>query len=317
MKKFSILLLFTLLASAAVAQQKALYSQYMTNYFLLNPAVAGYGKNLNVKAGYRNQWVGFEGAPSTFYVSGEAALFQNGRRSRRRNQPYHGAGGYIYKDITGPTSRTGVLLSYAYHVPLNRTVYLSSGLFAGVQQYNFNADKIQMADSSNDRDPVTSGGNQNSFLPDLSVGTYLHSDQFFVGVSLFQVLGNKIFEFDNSKDASRLVRHLFVSGGYNFDINRNVTVAPSVLVKYVDPAPLQADINVKGIYNFSKSRRRSAYDDKVWVGASYRTQDALVALCGFQFMEQYELSYSYDITVSPIRHHSAGSHEIMVGFRVK
>ena len=55
----------------------------------------------------------------------------------------------------------------------------------------------------------------------------------------------------------------------------------------------------------------------MWVGASYRTQDALVALCGLQFMEQYELSYSYDITVSPIRHHSAGSHEIMVGFRVK
>ena len=317
MKRFALLLLFSLLASAVVAQQKALYSQYMTNYYLLNPAVAGYGKNLNVKVGYRNQWVGFEDAPATFYVSGEAALFQNGRQRNRRDQPYHGVGGYIYKDVTGPTSRTGALLSYAYHVPLNRTMYLSSGVFAGMQQFTFNAEKIQLADGSNDRDPVTSGGNQTSFMPDLSVGTYLHADQFFAGVSLFQVLGNKIFAFDDSKDASRLARHLFISGGYNFDINRNITVVPSLLLKYVDPAPLQADINVKGIYNFSKSRRRSGYDDKVWVGASYRTQDALVALCGFQFMEQYELGYSYDVTVSPLRHHSSGSHEITLGFRVK
>lgn len=65
MKKLSILLFFSLLASVAVAQQKALYSQYMANYYLLNPAVAGYSKNLNFKMGYRNQWAGFEDAPST------------------------------------------------------------------------------------------------------------------------------------------------------------------------------------------------------------------------------------------------------------
>ncbi|GHA55987.1 membrane protein [Pontibacter akesuensis] len=308
--------MFVLLASAAVAQQKALYSQYMTNYYLLNPAVAGYGKNLNIKAGYRNQWVGFDDAPATFYVSGEAALFQNGRRTPR-NKPYHGAGGYIYKDITGPTSRTGVLLSYAYHVPLNRTMYLSSGVFAGMQQYSFNANKIQLADGSNERDPVTSGGNETAFMPDLSVGTYLHSDRFFAGVSLFQVLGNKIFEFENSEVPSRLVRHLFVSGGYNFEVNRNITVIPSVLLKYVSPAPLQADFNVRGEYNFSKKRNKTNFDDKVWVGASYRTQDAVVALVGANFMEQYEVSYSYDITTSPIRHHSSGSHEIMIGFRMQ
>jgi len=316
MKKYTVFLFLSLLATAAVAQQKALYSQYMTNYFLLNPAVAGYGKNLNIKAGYRNQWVGFEDAPTTYYLSGEAALFQNRRSRPRRNQPFHGAGGYIYKDATGPTSRTGVLLSYAYHVPLTRTIYLSSGLFAGLQQYSFNASKIQLADGSNDKDPVTSGGNETAFMPDLSVGTYLHAEEFYVGVSLFQVLGNKIFEFDNAAVPSRLVRHLFISGGYNFDINRNITIAPSILLKYVEPAPLQADINVKGVYNFSK-RRKSAYDDKVWAGLSYRTQDALVVLGGLQFMEQYELSYSYDITVSPIRHYSSGSHEITLGYRVK
>lgn len=315
MKKFNILFLFLLLASAAVAQQKALYSQYMSNYFLLNPAVAGQSRDLNFKAGYRNQWVGFEGAPTTFYLSGETELFKDRGRGRKKAQAFHGAGGYIYKDVTGPTSRTGVLASYAYHVPLNRTMYLSSGVFAGVQQYSFNVNKIQLANGSNEQDPVTNGGSETAFMPDLSVGVFLHSKEFFVGASLFQVLGNKIFEFENSQTPSRLTRHLFVSGGYNFEIDRSITVVPSVLLKYAHPAPLQADINVKGIYNFNN--RRKGQNDLVWAGLSYRTDDAIVGIVGGQFKEQYELNYSYDITVSRMRHHSSGSHEITLGFRVK
>lgn len=315
MKKYNIIFLFLLFASAAVAQQKALSSQYMSNYFLLNPAVAGQSRDLNFKAGYRNQWVGFEGAPSTFYLSGETQLFKNRNRGRKKAQAFHGAGGYIYKDVTGPTSRTGVLASYAYHVPLNRTIFLSSGIFAGVQQYSFNENKIHLANGSNEQDPVTNVGSSTSFMPDLSVGTYLHSKEFFVGVSLFQVLGNKIFEFENSQDPSRLTRHLFVSGGYNFEIDRSITVVPSILLKYAHPAPLQADVNVKGIYNFNN--RRKGQNDLVWAGLSYRTEDAIVGLVGGQFMEQYELNYSYDLTVSRMRHHSSGSHEITIGYRVR
>ncbi|WP_299759998.1 type IX secretion system membrane protein PorP/SprF [uncultured Pontibacter sp.] len=314
MKNYILLLCFLLVSSVAVAQQKALYSQYMTNYFLLNPAVAGVEKDWNVKAGYRNQWTGFEGAPKTFYLSAETALFKRtiGKRIAR---PYHGAGGYIYKDQTGPISQTGVLFSYAYHVPINRSIYLSSGVFAGVQQYKFDEDKIHLANGSNERDPVTQQGSINAFMPDLSVGTYLHSETFFVGASLFQALGNKINKNNEIEDPARLSRHFFVSGGYNFDVNRNITVTPSVLIKYVSPAPVQADFNVRGQYHFTK-RRKTVYDDMVWAGVSYRTQDAVVGLVGVQFKEQYRLSYTYDITVSPMRHHSAGSHEIVLGFRM-
>ncbi|WP_460894146.1 PorP/SprF family type IX secretion system membrane protein [Rufibacter soli] len=318
MKKHLFILIFLLGATVAVAQQRAISSQYMTNYFLLNPAVAGYEKDLNVKAGFRNQWVGFEGAPKTFYVSGETALFQHqrSRGNRRRLKAFHGAGGYAYTDKTGPTTRSAVLASYAYHVPLSRELFLSSGVFAGFQQFKFDPNKVQLADNSNGIDPVTSTGMINSFMPDLTIGTFLHSEQFYVGISLFQVLGNKIFEAENTTESSRLTRHLYMSGGYNFEVQKNITVAPSLLLKYAGPAPLQADLNVKGIYNFSK-RKKTKADDQVWAGLSYRTQDALVGLVGCQFLGQYQVSYSYDITVSPMRNYSSGSHELMVGYRLK
>ncbi len=317
MKKHLILCCFLLCATVAAAQQKALYSQYMTNYYLLNPAVTGFDKDLAFKAGFRNQWVGFEGAPTTIYLSAETALFQKKRsRGQRSVKAYHGAGGYAYTDITGPTTRTAALLSYAYHVPLTRDLYLSAGIFAGFQQFRFNPNKIQLADNSNAIDPVTSGGMLNAFMPDMSLGTYLHSNEYFVGVSLFQVLGNKFFSVENSNAASHLTRHLFVSGGYHYAVNRTITLSPSVLLKYAHPAPIQADLNLKATKYFTR-RQKTKYDDHVWAGLSYRTQDALVGLVGFQFREQYQVSYSYDLTVSPLRNHSSGSHELTVGFRVK
>lgn len=313
MKNYILIFCFLLIGSAAAAQQKALYSQYMTNYYLLNPAVAGAGKDWNFKAGYRNQWVGFEGAPKTFYLSGEAALF---KKDIIEGQAYHGVGGYAYTDQTGPTTRTGMLLSYAYHVPLSEKIYLSSGVFAGVQQYRFDANKVYLAEGSNERDPVTSSGNLNSFMPDMSVGTYIHSDKFYAGVSIFQVLGNRIFDTGDVEDPSRLARHVLVSGGYNLDVHSNIMVTPSVLLRYVNGAPLQADLNVKGAY-YLTGGQKSRYDDMLWAGISYRTQDAVVGLVGLQFKQQYELSYSYDITTSPMRNYSAGTHEVMLGLRLQ
>lgn len=304
------------MATGAAAQQKALYSQYMSNYFILNPAVAGFEKDVNIRMGYRNQWVGFDGAPKTFYLSGEGALFNYELKRSRRAQPFHGVGGFVYTDQTGPTTRTGALASYAYHVPLNRDIFLSSGFFAGFQQFRFDPSKVRLAEGI-DSDPVTNHGRIDAFMPDLTVGLFLHSKEFYVGASLFQVLGNKIYEAEGTEEVSRLSRHLFVSGGYNLDVHDKIMVTPSVLLKYVYGAPLQADINVKGAYYFSKRRQKSVYDDQLWAGLSYRTQDAIVGLVGVQFQEQFQLSYTYDVTVSPMRHQSAGSHEITLGYRLK
>lgn len=231
--------------------------------------------------------------------------------------PFHAAGAFLYGDVAGPISRTGLNLSYAYHIPFNREISSSVGITAGAQQYLFDANRLHLADNSNHQDPVTMGGSQKTVIPDVSLGYYLHSKKFFAGVSLAQALGNKIFKYEVSdlEANSKLYRHLFFSAGYNFEINRQFTLAPSTLIKYTSPAPAQADISLRGIYNFD-NRRGSAPDDKLWAGVSYRTQDAVVAILGGQFLERYELNYSYDITLSPLKNHSAGSHEITIGLRI-
>ncbi|WP_152425202.1 PorP/SprF family type IX secretion system membrane protein [Nafulsella turpanensis] len=318
MKKYILLLFLFSLAGGAMAQQTSLYSQYMNNYYLLNPGVTGLQKDLLLKAGYRNQWTGFEGAPKTYYLSGHASLQQGGRRSYSLSKAYHAAGGYLFSDEAGPNNRTGVLLSYAYHLPLSSKFSNSLGITAGVQQYAFDVNKVHLADYSNHLDPVTSGGSKSSVLPDLSLGYYLYSKEFFAGVSLLQALGGKIFSYEELENIAhnKLYRHLFLSTGYSFAVNKEFTVSPSVLVKYTNAAPWQADFNVRGLYTFN-DRRGASLDDQLWAGISYRTQDAIVGLFGLQFMERYSLAYSYDFTLSSIRHHSAGSHEITLGYQLK
>lgn len=318
MKKIILCVLLLGLAATGRAQQTALYSQYMTNYYLLNPAAIGTEADINLKAGYRNQWVGFEGAPKTYYLSGHTSLSQKGRSFKRmKTKPSHAVGGYVYNDQAGPVSRTGLNASYAYHIPLSRHVYNSVGITAGIQQYVFNVHKVRLAENSNGEDPVTMGGSRRAYLPDLSLGYYIYSKDFYAGLSLAQAIGFKIFdhELDDALKGNKLYRHLFFSAGYTYALNRQLSLQPSTLLKYANAAPLQADLNLRAIYNFN-NRLRSDFDDEIWMGLSYRSGDALVGLFGLQFMEQYQLSYAYDFTLSALRTYSAGSHEIVVGYRI-
>jgi type IX secretion system PorP/SprF family membrane protein len=314
MKKYILVFVILLVSTITYAQQMVMYSQYMTNGYLINPAMGGKDLDFNLKMGYRNQWVGFEGAPKTYYLSGHTALgLKNDSLSYKG---FHGVGGFVYNDRTGPLDRSGVNLSYAYHVPISSTVFASLGAFGGVKQYRLDADRIRLADNSNDLDPVTRAGSQQSFMPDLSIGAYIRSEDFFVGLSLFQVFNQRMFNYEQPQAYmnNRLYQHMFFTAGYAQDITENFTLVPSVLVKYVKGTPLQTDFNLRANYTLNSG---GEFKDKVWAGASYRTHDAVVVMAGISFMRNYDLSYAYDITRSDIRKYSAGSHELVVGYRFR
>ena len=101
------------------AQQLPLRSQYMLDYYLLNPAVAGSYDYIPVNLSVRQQWVGFEGAPSSQAISAHAYVGNN-----------IGIGAAFFNELAGPSRRTGLNISLAYHLPLSKdfTRKLSFGL---------------------------------------------------------------------------------------------------------------------------------------------------------------------------------------------
>lgn len=309
-KSISVLLcLIICLPFIVEAQQQPQYSQYMNNNYIINPAVGGSEDFIDIKASYRNQWVGFEGAPVTYYLSGHTPLGkQSGKPYPRKDKfkNYHGLGAYLYNDRTGPFNRTAGYLSYSYNMALNQKLRVAMGAFLGLQQYKLNGDQLNFYDNAE------ALGIQSSIVPDASVGVWLYNHRFYAGISTTQLFQNNL-GFVSNNDISlnqggygKLNNHYFITSGIRISINPDLFIVPSILVKVVSPAPISIDLNAK-----------LKYKNFLWCGLSYRNMDAVYAMAGVTIKELIDIGYSYDTSISSIRYYNSGSHEILIGVRLK
>lgn len=291
MKKLIYLAAFVILGiSSAYTQQLPLYSQYMMNGFLLNPAMAGTVSYFPVCLTVRQQWAGIKGAPQTVALSGHTLL---GRAE--------GVGGYIFNDNFGPIMRTGLLASYAHHIRIGSKQKLAFGVSLSGFQYTLDETKLTLEDQT--PDPSFSTQKESSFVPDANFGAYFYSeDKYFAGLSVAQ-----LFQWNikvGTANQNKLVRHYFLLGGYRFDINKDFKAEPSILVKATESAPVQMDINCKGYYK-----------KNYWFGLSYRTDKSVIAMLGLKY-NIYYFGYAFDYTLSKISNYTNGSHEIVIGVNI-
>ena len=305
------------------AQQLPQYSQYMHNLFLVNPAAAGMDEYLNVTGGYRQQWSGFDGAPESYYLSGHSYLGQGEQPSLpfysvpiSRPELYsetedgrkirHGVGAILAQDDYGAFKRTSISAAYAVHVPVGKRNFISLGANLGWFGLDFNQDLILLEDPDDNtyNDFIANGSN--SDLLDLNLGAMFYGERFHIGYGVYQLLQNQVELGNESSPAdladSRLQAHHFITGAYRIPVGESFEIEPSTLVKLMTPSPLTFDFNVKGIYR-----------DAVWLGFSYRYENAMVALAGAEINDTFRIGYSYDLTTSELADYENGTHEIVLG----
>ncbi|RYY27497.1 MAG: type IX secretion system membrane protein PorP/SprF, partial [Sphingobacteriaceae bacterium] len=284
MKKLYIGILFFLITVSSRAQQRPQYTQYIFNNYLINPAITGIENYTDIKAGYRNQWTGLDGAPVTMYFTAHTPLGNKFIQGDPMSQPangedpmsrsyvqdyqaapaHHGIGFSVVSDKAGPITQSNYDITYAYHLGLSSNLNLSVGVAAGLASINLNTSQITL---ENALDPAIANGSTNQFKPDLGVGIWAYSATYFVGVSAQQVLPQTLYFSSNSTyNQSRTVPHYFVTAGVKLFLAEDVTLLPSVMFKYVKPVPSTFDLNLK-----------MAFQDKFWIGGSYRRNDAIAA----------------------------------------
>ncbi len=291
------------------AQQTPVYSQYMMNGFLLNPATAGAEGYTAVNVTAREQWLGFKNAPGTYALSGQTRITKTSqlskllsirkRNRRRRPSGKVGLGGYIYNDQNGAIRRTGVQLSYAYHLFINNS-QLSFGLSGSLFQFKANVSQSDFVDGLPDE---LVSENNSTMVPDANFGVYYKTFQYYVGFSAVQLLQSSLKFSDRTASNFKMLRHYYLTGGYSFDLTRDYEFEPSVLLKSTENLTMQADINVKGYYK-----------KDYWLGLSYRTSGALVGMVGFKY-DKYQFGYAFDYSFNEMSRFSYGSHEIMIGIK--
>jgi type IX secretion system PorP/SprF family membrane protein len=322
-KVLLILFIFQIALQFANAQQKPQYTQYVFNNLLLNPAVTGMENYVDVKTGYRSQWTGLDGAPVTSYltvsapfgsdfVQGDAASMSAGNEANPYSrlysqnyeaaQPHHGIGFMVVSDQAGPISTTNLDATYAYHLGLTSRLNLSVGVAAGFNHISLNTSMITLPD--NPLDPAIGNGNNSQWKPDLSVGIWAYSSDYYFGVSAQQILPQNLYfsTNNNTVNQNKTVPQYFITGGYKVFVSDDITLLPTALVKVIAPLPLTFDINMK-----------LAFKDRFWIGGSYRNQDSFAGLLGFNISSLINISYSYDYTTSALRTVSNGTHEIVIG----
>lgn len=130
-----IFLLTILLGSLALqsrAQLTPFQSMYYRNRYLLNPAMAGMDKGLDLNINYRKQWSSFPGTPQ---VGSLTADFSPTDKT--------GIGLNINDNQSGLLRSTRALASYAYHLPLDdRNGHLNFGLSFGVDDSRIDYNKV-------------------------------------------------------------------------------------------------------------------------------------------------------------------------------
>ena len=288
------------------SQQVPLYSQYILNGFLLNPAVAGSEGYTAVNITAREQWIGFKNAPGTYALSFQTRMLKKSyisrgtsvkKRSRMGSRSGNvGLGGYIFNDRNGAVGRTGLKFTYAYHINFRHS-QLSFGLSAVGYQFRIDDDLIHLADPG---DELWLGANKSVFIPDADFGVYYTARNYWGGLSVDQMFESILKIGDSGYDHYKMERNYYLIGGYDFELNRDLVLSPSTLVKYAENGKFQADITGKLIFQQS-----------YWGGITYRTGQSIIILAGVS-VDKLIFGYAYDIGLNSIMKHSYGTHEFTI-----
>ncbi|MCB8994797.1 MAG: type IX secretion system membrane protein PorP/SprF [Bacteroidales bacterium] len=303
-----IFFLFILCTQQIDAQQVPLYSQYTMNGFLLNPAVAGSEGYTAINLTAREQWLGLKDAPKTHALSGQTRLLKNSyisKKSSVRKSPMMGSrsgkvglGAYVFNDQNGPIDRTGLQLSYAYHIRMRKS-QLSFGISGVAYQFSVDQSKIRFEYE----DEFWQNAKKSIFIPDANIGVYFSNPKMFAGLSMSQLFQSALKLGEKGYAEYKMKRYYHLIGGYDININDYFSIEPSILIKSTGSFVWQADFNTKFIFN-----------EEYWAGLSYRTGGALIFMGGVR-VDKFFFGYAFDYTLSSIMKHSYGSHEFMVALK--
>lgn len=318
MRKLFYLFFFLMAGQALYAQQLPLYSQYLYNKYLINPAIAGSDGFTSFNITAREQWIGYSGAPRTYSLSYQTRFLKRGYRLkdglfrenvyRPKTEGKIGMGGYIFSDRNGLIHRTGFMISYSYHMWIEDYTQLSFGLdFTG---YHF---KIA-ADETSFEDPDEPWLNDNMrrgvFIPDSDFGIYILNPRYSVGFSGQQLFGAVAKIGSPAYKNYWMDRHYYLFGSYNFYSGVKAEIQPSLLLKVSEQFRPQVDVGLTYIY-----------DMKLWAGISYRTGSALIANIGMKYvnsrvkLRSMYFGYSFDYALNQIHRATYGTHELTVAVR--
>jgi len=288
-KIFFVPLVVFLVSFTMVGQKEPQYTQYMYNIGSFNPAYVGTVETPEIAGLYRAQWIDVPGAPRTFRF---------GINIPMANEKT-GLGFNVVSDQLGPFTQTYVDVSYSYQVNVSDNTKLSFGLDAGGSFLDVDFTK---GDFEIENEPLLNEQTINKFYPTIGAGTFLYSDDWYIGLSIPNFLTNGIYNEEVAIVVEDKIQFNFI-GGYVFDLSERLKFKPAFMLNYLQGSPVNMNLSTNFLIN-----------DVFTAGASYRLDNAISGLAGFQVSSGMFIGYSYDYNTNGFSEFNSGSHEIILKF---
>ncbi|GAA4894664.1 type IX secretion system membrane protein PorP/SprF [Flaviramulus aquimarinus] len=278
------------------AQQDPQFTQYMYNMSVINPAYATAEEGiLNLGGLYRTQWVGIEGAPKTGSFFAHTPI----------NDKIEMGISFTNDNIGDVVNENNIYADFAYVLPVGLESKISFGVKAGVTLFDTNFDGF-MLQSGNSSTDIAFDENISKTFPNLGIGAFFFTDNYYLGLSAPNMLSTKHLEDESGIKATGVENvHYFFTGGYVLDLNENLKLKPAFMGRAVKGAPLALDITANVLIN-----------EKLEAGLGYRLDDAISALVNFKITPELRIGYAYDYTTTNLGEFNSGSHEIFILFDV-
>lgn len=289
-----VLVVLILTAKNGAAQQVPFYNHYIINPFVYNPAMTGYSGEINVFAVRNQRYMGYGTGAINDYLTAEGEFII----------PNSGLGLTVNRQAIGLQQQLAASLSYSYHLKINNFNHLRFGVSGGYLDNRINLSEVNIAHQD---DPFLMGMQPNIASYDFNAGLVYEWKDLRVGVSVPQLIGNKVmYSKENTRGYYALARHFMGTVEYDFKFmeDKKLVLTPIGLVRFIPGAPIQYD----GILKLD-------HEKIGWFAAGYKSDYAVQFNLGFHIRNSLHVGYSYEYVINTFKNNFSGvNHEFLLGY---
>jgi len=257
----------------------------------VNPAYTGLEGIYDMVLLTRQQWVGIDGAPRSYYLASNVPL-----RSRKT-----GVGFVIQNQSSGPYTQGEFFLNYSYTVNISETSTLSFGLRGGLNNYRIIVNDLRVIDQG---DYLFENDVKNLIRLNFGTGIHYQIQNYFVDFSIPLLLRNK-FSHERGDEVGKEnkgERVYNIQTGASYQIMEGFALRPALAVWFAKGTPPLIDI-----------RLSAEIQDIIVFGLAYRVSGSFGGFFTFNILDNLVLGYAYELPLAYDYHLSSGTHEVVLG----
>ncbi len=294
-------LIFTIVAYSIVSSQNYSNTQFVYNPAAINPAIAGESEDISLYAFHRSQWIGVEGGPEDYIISGNMPF--------RKNM---GLGLFIDHSNLAPLKETTIKGQYSYKIEVARNRFLSFGMELSINHKSFDFSDFPALDEGDD--VIGDLESDNNIKLNLGTGLFYKSNNFFGGLSFLNLFSKENINNDFRQKNEKLTFDSYLFMGYIFNIGTfrslnnsadSILIKPSFNLRYLRYNELNLDLNLNTLFY-----------DKFILGVSHRIKSSIGAVTGFRFSEEILVGLHYEKSISNVDFTKNGSFEVFLKFNL-